>query len=259
MWYISDMRNPKWQSSYTPLGVVFIIAIALTAVGTVNVFAAGGREASYIEVTATAAVPAREFSAQVELAVETTGQEASNAVLENQMVMETLIDALLEFGIEESAMATGGFFVLREQIFPGDPRFDVLAQIDGAEEAPVVFRARTWLRTVIDDPAEVGEIVDLAVTNGATDVQTMQLEPRNTDELYQRALEAATSAARAKAERTAAADGLSVGRPLALEEQWGRPSGGSLAPMMEFDARGARMFPGTQLVEAGVRARFEVR
>ena len=252
------MRKPTRQNSYKRLGVALFTAITLTVAG-VDVFAAGGRETAYIEVTATAAVPAREFSAQVELAVETTGDEASTAVADNQRIMDALIDALLDFGIEESAMTTGGFFVFREQIFPGDPRFDALAATAGAEEGPVIFRARTWLRTVIDDPTEVGEIVDLAVTNGATDVQTMQLEPRNTDELYQRALEAATSAARAKAERTAAADGLSVGRLLAVEEQWGRPSGGSLAPMMEFDARGARMFPGTQLVEAGVRARFEVR
>ncbi len=258
------MRKPKRQNSHTPLLVVFAIAIALATANTAGVFASGGRETSYIEVTATAAVPAREFSAQVELAVETTGIEASEAVSENQIVMDALIDALLEFGIAESEMTTGGFFVFREQIFPGDPRFDRLAATGistgaGTEEAPVIFRARTWLRTVISDPAEVGEIVDLAVTNGATDVQTMQLEPRNTDELYQRALEAAASAARAKAERTVAADGLSVGRLLALEEQWGRSSGGPFTSMMEFDASGARMLPGTQFVEAGVRARFEVR
>ena len=230
-----------------------------------TLFAGGGRETSYIEVTATAAVPAREFSAQVELAVETTGNEAVAAVAENQRIMDALIDALLEFGVEESAMTTGGFFVFREQIFPGDPRFDALAAtgvsaVTGVEEHPVVFRARTWLRTVIHDPNEVGEIVDVAVTAGATDVQTMQLEPRDTEELYRRALEDATGEARAKAERTAETEGLEVGRLLALEEQWGRAAGGPFMPVMEQRVTGTvHMFPGTQLVEASVRARFEVR
>jgi len=153
-----------------------------------------------IGVDATADVEAEPDLAVVRVAVEATADSAEAARGQVATDADTMRQALRDAGLPADAIATTSF--------------GVQAQYDYTNRAPelVGYRAVHAFAIEVRDVDRAGEIVDLAVGNGATRVDGVQftLTDETRDALRERALTDAMTAARADADTVAAAGGLTV-------------------------------------------------
>jgi hypothetical protein len=193
------------RSRFIPvlLGLLLVLAGCLGPLQTATPAAAGGSgaegEATTLSTTGTGAVDAEADLAVVSVAVVATAASADDARGQVAADAERMRTALREAGVPDDAVTTASFAVF--------PEYDYR----GGERSERGFRAVHEFR-IETDPARAGEVVDLAVGNGATEVRgvafTLSAETRAT--LRAQAVERAVSAARADADAMAGAAGLAV-------------------------------------------------
>jgi uncharacterized protein YggE len=191
--------------TFRPLLVV-ALALALVTAGCLGSVQAqsepadSGTAGPSIGVTATAQVAAGPDLAVVGVAVEATADTADAARGQVASGTDSVRDALEAAGIPADAVRTTSFAV--------QPRYDYR----GDTPELVGYRAAHALAVDVADIDRAGEIVDLAVGNGATRVGGVQFTLQDTtrEDLRAQALTDAMTAARADADTVAAAGGLTV-------------------------------------------------
>lgn len=183
-----------------------LVALLLVTAGCLGTTAAapeGGDDTSVrtIDVSSTGTATAAPDLAVVRLAVEARADSADDAREQVAADVARMREALRELGVPDDAVRTTSFFV--------GPEYDHTR--DGRElvgyRAVHAFEVETGVN-------EVGEVIDAAVGNGATQVQGVQftLTDETRSELREQALSEAVSNARADAETIASASGVSLGR-----------------------------------------------
>ena len=90
-------------------------------------------------------------------------------------------------------------------------------------QVPEGYVARNMIEVRLDDIARVGEVIDLAVTSGATNVHGVRFDVKQRESLEREALKRATADARARAEAAASGAGRTIDRVLRIEEPGSRP------------------------------------
>ena len=108
----------------------------------------------------------------------------------------------------------------------------------------------------LDDIARVGEVIDLAVSGGATAVHNVRFDLKQREALEREALKRATADARARAEAAAAGAGRSIDRVVRIEEPTGRPM--PPQPMMMMREAAAAAAPPTPVVPGELEIRATV-
>jgi uncharacterized protein YggE len=103
-------------------------------------------------------------------------------------------------------------------------------------QVPRGYVARNTVEVRLDDIARVGEVMDLAVTSGATNIYGVRFDLKQRESLEREALKRATADARARAEAAASGAGRAVDRVLRIEEPGARPVPQSQAVMMMREA-----------------------
>jgi uncharacterized protein YggE len=98
------------------------------------------------------------------------------------------------------------------------------------------YVARNTLEVRVDDVTRVGELLETAVTQGATAVSGLRFDVKDRAKLEREALRAAVSNARAKAEAAAAGAGRGVDRLVRIDESGGAPP----MPVPQFRALAAQ-------------------
>jgi uncharacterized protein len=206
-------------------------------------YATSAADAAEEGITATGvgtveAVPDR---AELSFGVTTRGTTAKNASTANAERMTELIDALKAAGVRSEDIRTQSVSV--------SPRHSPMGKrLPG-------FVAENSVSVQVDSD-RAGAIVDVAVSNGATNASGPSFDVSDRDALYREALQAAVREAREKAEAIASAGGVSVGDVTRVVE------GGSAEPAFYLETAqrtsATPIEPGQEEVQATVKVTFSV-
>ena len=113
------------------------------------------------------------------------------------------------------------------------------------------YLARNSVEVRVDDLPRVGEILDLAVTAGATSVGGVRFDLKDKDGAEREALKLAVEDARRRADAAASGAGLKVERVLRIEESRVTINPPPRPMVMSMRAEGAQAQAGQPPIEAG--------
>lgn len=121
-------------------------------------------------------------------------------------------------------------------------------------QVPRGYVARNMIEVRLDDIARVGEVIDMAVTGGATAVHGVRFDLKQRETLEREALKRATADARARAEAAASGAGRAIDRVIRIEEPGGRPYPPPVPMMMARAAEDGRAQTPVAAGEIEIRA-----
>jgi uncharacterized protein len=166
------------------------------------------------------AVPDRAF---VNITAESRASNPRDAQRRNTELMKPVADKLRAAGIPAEAIRTTGYDLQQEWDFVNNRRVSR------------GYVARNTVEVRVDTLDKLGEILDLAVSAGATSVGDVRFDLKDRAKLEREALRLAVADARARAEAAAAGAGHAIARVMRIEEH------GVVAPppmpMMRMAAR----------------------
>lgn len=160
-----------------------------------------------VHATGEGMVRATPDRARVTVTAEARDRAPRTAQEKNAQAMAAVQARLEELGIPSDAVRTTTLDL--------QPQYDY---VDGKQR----FReyvARNSIEVRLDDIARVGEIIDAAVTSGATEVSSIEFDLKKRDELEREALKQAVAEARARAEAMATAAGRAFDRIVRISDQ----------------------------------------
>ena len=196
-----------------------------------------------ITVTAVGSVKAVPDRAELVFGVTTQGATAEEASSANAARMQRMIDALKEAGVRTEDIRTQSVSV--------SPRYSPEGkQLSG-------FTAENSVSAKVPS-ARAGEIVDLAVENGATNTSGPSFDVSDRDALYRKALADAVREARKKAEAIGTAGGVSVGDVTRVVEGAEAGSPVFLEAAARDKATTTPVEPGQEEVQATLTVTFAV-
>lgn len=196
-----------------------------------------------ITVTATGSAEAVPNRARFTFGVTTNGNTSEAALAANSTKMRALVAALKGAGVPEGKIQTESVSV-SPRISPSGERVDGFTAENSASVEVASDRA--------------GEIVDLAVGSGATNVSGPSFERSDRDAQYNKALANAVEQARTKAETLSDAANVALGDVTRVVE------GGEPGPVVYETAARAKAVPdtpvepGTEEITASVTVTFSV-
>ncbi|MBD3249086.1 DUF541 domain-containing protein [Candidatus Woesearchaeota archaeon] len=155
-------------------------------------------EENTIHVTGTSELSFDPDEAEVWAGIDVLEINAEKAQEEANRVMNNIIDGLRYKGITEEDMETERLSLREEKVW------------EDGEYVSKGYRATQTLKITVDDLDKVGEVVDVAVANGANTINRInfKLSEKKEQEYKQQALAEATANAKQKAE--VIADSLGV-------------------------------------------------
>jgi uncharacterized protein len=125
----------------------------------------------------------------------------------NAQAMSAVMQQLKGLGIPDDAIRTRAYDL--------QPQFDYK---DG-RQTPRGYLARNSVEVRLDDIARVGEVIDVAVTSGATNVGGIRFDLKDREAVEREALRRAVADARARADAAASGAGMTVTGVLRIDEQ----------------------------------------
>jgi uncharacterized protein YggE len=198
-----------------------------------------------VMVTGEGLVKAAPDLAFVTLAAESRSRNPKDAQAQNAKAMTAVQQALTTAGIPKDAVRTLGAQLTLESDW-----------VNG-RQVPRGYVARNTIEVRLDDIARVGEVMDVAVTSGATNVHGVRFDLKQRDVLEREALKRATADARARAEAAAAGAGRTVDRVLRIEEPGMRPMPPQPMMMMR-EAVAAGAAPETPVIAGDIEIRATI-
>jgi uncharacterized protein YggE len=190
--------------SLAALGAALLIATPLTAAQTIPV---PTQDTQGISVVGSGIVLAPPNIARITLGVEVFDPSLANAQADASRRMDAVIASLKAAGIQDADIRTVAFSI--------NPQYDSRDQTQAVLRG---YQVQNLVEARTSNAAGVGALVDSAVAAGATRVVGIQFESDNTENLKNQARDQAMQNARAKAEQLARDAGVSLGRPIRIEE-----------------------------------------
>jgi len=169
-----------------------------------------------VTVTGTATIKVEADSAVLSLGVETNAKDASDAAAANAEAVEKVTKALQDAGIAEEDITTNYFFV--------NAIYDYEKMNEDGSASIRGYRVSNSLSVVVKDIDKVGEIIDIALANGANNCDNVSFRA-NGEDLYDQVLAQAVREAARKAAVVAEAAGGKLGKVISVTEQYGSYSG----------------------------------
>ncbi|MEF8851022.1 MAG: SIMPL domain-containing protein [Haloarculaceae archaeon] len=153
-----------------------------------------------VTVSGSGQVQAEADRAVVRVAVLATGDDISTVRNRLSANASSMRDALQESGIDDSQIRTNYYDISSQERY-GGPR----------EEEPK-YRAIHSFTITVENPDDVGEVIDTAVSNGASEVDGVEftLSAEKREDLREEALEAAMDNARSEASTVAGAEDIRI-------------------------------------------------
>jgi uncharacterized protein YggE len=182
--------------------------------------------------------------AWVRVGTESRSKVSKEAQQRNAEVMTAVQQKLTALGIPKDAVRTVGIDL--------QPEFDY----QNGRQTLRGYVARNTIEVRIDDFAKVGDVLDAAVSSGATNVHDLRFDVKNRDAVEQQALQRAVEDGMAKANAIATAAKRGVDRILRIEENFlGGPQPVERAVMMRMAAADAP----TPVAAGEIEVRAQVR
>lgn len=145
--------------------------------------------------------------AYVSISAESRAKQPKLAQQQNAQAMTAVQDRLKAAGISGDAVRT---ITLDLQ-----PEFDY----NDGKQTLRGYVARNTIEVRVDEIGKVGEVVDAAVSSGATSVSNIRFDLKERQAVQQKALAEAVSDARGRADALAKAAGVSINRIVRIEDQ----------------------------------------
>lgn len=177
--------------------------------------------------------------AWVQITAESRARSPREAQKLNVDAMSAVLQKLKGAGLAADALQTRGY--------------DLQPEYDYANGRQTLrgYLARNSVEVRVDDLPRVGEIVDLAVTAGATSVGGVRFDLKDRDTAEREALKLAVEDARRRAEAAAVGAGMKVERVLRIEESRVTINPPPRPMMMSMRAGAAQEQAGQPPIEAG--------
>jgi uncharacterized protein len=175
--------------------------------------------------------------AWVRIAAESRSKNSKEAQQRNAEVMTAVQQKIAALGIPKDAVKTVGINL--------QPEFDY----NNGRQTLRGYVARNTVEVRIDDFSKVGDVLDAAVSSGATNVHGLRFDVKNRTNVEEQALQRAVMDGLAKAKTIAGAANRGVDRIIRIEEQF--VGGGGPQPMMERATMSRMAADAPTPVEAG--------
>ena len=203
--------------------------LAVIAVGLSGVAAGQSAPAAVrsISVTGQGEASGPPDRAQISAGVQTLAKTVAQASQENQSIVDAIMRALAQQGVDKKDIQTANYSIWPEQ--QHDPQQVNQLLITG-------YRVSNVVNVVVQDIDKVGDILAAVTNAGANSIHGVNFMVEDTAVLEQRARAAAMADARMRAEELARLAGVGLGEVLTISMASG---GGYPMPMME--ARGGYM------------------
>ena len=182
-------------------------------------FAQTAPDPSSVSVTGEGIVEVAPDQAWVRIGTESRSKVSKEAQQRNAEVMTAVQSKLSALGIPKDAIKTVGVDL--------QPEFDY----NNGRQTLRGYVARNTIEVRVDDFAKVGDVLDAAVSSGATNIHGLRFDVKNRASVEEQALQRAVTSGMAKAQTIAAAAKRTVDRILRIEEQF--VGGGGPQPMVE--------------------------
>jgi len=184
-----------------------------------------------VVVSGEGVVKAAADQAWVTITAESRSKVPKDAQSQNAAAMNSVQQKLMGAGISKDAIRT--------------VTYDLQLQSDwvNGRQVPRGYIARHAIEVRVDDITRVGEVIDIAVTGGATAVDTVRFDLKQRESLEREALKRASADARARAEAAASGAGRTIDRVIRIEEPGGRPMPPAPMMMMREAASAAQPTP----------------
>jgi len=192
---------------------------------------------SSVVVTGEGIVKVTPDQAWVRIGAESRSKNSKEAQQRNAEVMTTVQQKIAVLGIPKDAVKTVGIDL--------QPEFDY----QNGRQTLRGYVARNTIEVRIDDFTKVGDVLDVAVGSGATNVHGLRFDVKNREAVEEQALQRAVASGMAKAQTIAGAAKRAVDRVIRIEEQF--VGDGGPRPMMERAAMSRMAADAPTPVEAG--------
>jgi len=179
------------------LFVFGLLAIAAVLLAPASAALIGG-DNRVIQATGTGSVTGTPDRAQISVGIETQNADVRVAQQDNAVRMNAVTKALIAAGIPQDALKTTSYTIY--------PVYDT-SDSTKSSQIPTGYRVLNTLTVTLNDINQTGEIIDLAVANGANTVNSIQfmLSDDRAQALRTEALKEAVAGADADAKTVASA------------------------------------------------------
>ena len=142
----------------------------------------------------------------VSVAAESRAKGPKDAQRANADAMKAVLDRLKALGLPDDAIRTSGYDL--------QPEFDYA----NGKQSLRGYVARNSVEVRVDDVTRAGDVLDAAVSSGATNVSGVRFDLKDRGAAERQALRDAVADARRRADSAAAGAGTKVDRVLRIEE-----------------------------------------
>ncbi|HEX2908969.1 MAG TPA: SIMPL domain-containing protein [Phototrophicaceae bacterium] len=244
------------RKSWNRAGMISLTTLALLAVAVVPALAqvptqSGGYfPPNSITVSGSGQAGGAPDVAYVNLGVDTTSANVSDAVNAANDTMAAIIAALQEVGVAAADIQTVSFNVYPQDVF--NPQ-------TGGPTGERNYNVSNQLSVTVRDINQVSDVIQAGLNAGATSVNSLSFGVADPTDLEQEARVNAIADARQRAERLAEALGVTLGSPIIVVENLG---GGTVQPMYDRVASGGvggpQIAPGQLNVNVQVTVTFSI-
>ena len=203
-----------------------------------------------ISVSGEGSITVKPDIARVTLGVAITNASAASAQQDAAAQMDAVMAELKKQGIEDKDIRT--------------VRFDLSPQYDYSNRTQVLkgYQATNLVMVTLRDISKVGPVLDAVAAQGATRIQGISFSVSDPAAASQQGREEAMKDAQAKAQQLAKLAGVTLGRPISIEETVSAPPAPvemAAAPSLAAPAAQTPISPGTQEIKTVVRVVYSIQ
>ena len=194
-----------------------------------------------VSVDGSASIAMRPDRVSFSVGVETTAPNVGDAFNRNSAKANAIIAALKARGIPPASIQTSNF------------------SIDDTGRAKTGFRVTNRVTVTLEDPSTIGELLQLAVSNGANEAGNVNFFIDDPGKHTARGLELAFRNAREKAEKLAALSGRALGDVVCVSDSSSYGGGGGRFENITVTANAPQIALGQESLSFGVSVVFELK
>ncbi len=205
-----------------------------------------------ITVMGTGQVSGTPDIARVTVGVETQNKDVKKAVADNNSKMTTLIAALKSTGIADKDIQTMNYSVYVE-----NPQGQALPNDQGTP-TNLIYHVTNQVQITVRDTTKLSSVLDEAVTSGANSIYGVSFDVADPTKLADQAREIAVADAKARAEKLAKLEGVTLGSVIHVEETSANP-GPVFAAKAEGLGGGAPIESGSIQITVNLQVTYAIK
>lgn len=180
-----------------------VLASACSPTSTVSI----NEQIRTINVTGTGSVDLEPDLARVNIGVRSQSPDVAEALAENSASAESIIQSLMDMGIEEADIQTRNF-----NIYPQQDQRPVPEEEQEQEEPTQTFVVENTVAVVVRDLDSLGDVLATVVEEGANTIHGVTFDIEDREAAIEEARQLAIEDAQAQAEAIAEGAGVNLGQ-----------------------------------------------